>query len=46
MEKRDLYDINRKLTGKTIYKDEEVPDGNYILVVLAFIKNSKNEFLI
>lgn len=46
MEKRDLYDINRKLTGKTIYKDEDVPDGKYILVVLAFIKNSKDEFLI
>lgn len=46
MEQRDLYDINRKLTGKTIYKGEKIPDGNYILVVLVFIKNSKNEFLI
>lgn len=46
MEKRDLYDINRKLTGKTIYKNAQVPDGNYIIVVLIFIKNSKGEFLI
>ena len=29
MEKRDLYDINRSLTGKTICKGEPIP--KYIL---------------
>lgn len=46
MEKRDLYDANRNLTGKTIYKDEEIPDGYYIVVVLVFIQNSEGKFLI
>lgn len=46
MEKRDLYDINRKLTGETIYKDEKTPVNRYILVVLVFIQNSQGKFLI
>ncbi len=46
VEKRDLYDINRKLTGETIYKGELIPPNNYIIVVLSFIQNSKGEFLI
>ena len=46
MEKRDLYDINRNLTGETIFKGEPVPDNRYIIVVLVFIQNSKGEFLI
>ena len=46
MEKRDLYDDNKMLTGKTIYKGEEIPEGSHILVVLVFIQNSKGEFLI
>lgn len=46
MEKRDLYDINRKLTGETIYKGEKIPKNRYINVVLVFIQNSKGEFLI
>lgn len=46
MEKRDLYDINRHLTGETILKDEKIPKDRYILVVLVFIQNSKGEFLI
>lgn len=46
MEKRDLYDENRKLTGKTIFKGEEIPEGSYIVVVLAFIQNSEGKFLI
>lgn len=29
MEQRDLYDINRALTGKTIFKGEPIPDNNY-----------------
>ncbi|MFR0823291.1 MAG: NUDIX domain-containing protein [Clostridia bacterium] len=46
MEKRDLYDLNRKLTGETIYKGEVVPLDRRILVVIVFIENSKKEFLI
>lgn len=46
MEKRDLYDINRNLTGETIYKGDSIPDSKFILVVLSFMQNSKGEFLI
>lgn len=46
MEKRDLYDKNKNITGKTIIKGEPIPDGYYILVVLTMIKNSEGEFLI
>ena len=46
MEKRDLYDINKNLTGETIYKGEPVPPNRYYIVVLVFIQNSKGEFLI
>ena len=46
MEKRDLYDINRNLTGETIFKGEQVPENRYIVVVLAFIQNSDGKFLI
>lgn len=46
MEKRDLYDINRNLTGETIFKGEPIPEGRYIIVVLVYIQNSKGEFLI
>lgn len=46
LEKRDLYDANRNLTGKTIYKGEEIPEGSYINVVLVFIQNSEGKFLI
>ena len=46
MEKRGLYDINKKLTGETIYKNEKIPANRYILVVLVFIQNSQGKFLI
>ena len=46
MEKRDLYDKDRKLIGKTINKGEEPPEGTYIQVVLVFIQNSEGKFLI
>ena len=45
-EKRDLYDINRNLTGETIFKGDPIPKGKYIVVVLVFMQNSKGEFLI
>ena len=46
MEKRDLYDINRDLTGEIILENEPIPKGKYIAVVLCFIQNSKGDFLI
>lgn len=46
MEKRDLYDENRNLTGETIFKGESIPPNKYIIVVQAIIQNSKDEFLI
>ncbi len=46
MELRDLYDENKKLTGETIYKGQDVPKGRYYITVVVFIQNSKNEFLI
>lgn len=46
MEKRDLYDENRNLTGETMYKGEEIPVGKYIVVVLVYIQNSEGKFLI
>ena len=46
IEKRDLYDINRNLTGKNILKGETIPEGKYIVVVLIFIQNTEGKFLI
>ena len=46
MEKRDLYDGNKKLTGLSIYKDEEIPKNNYILIVVLISQNEENKFLI
>ena len=46
MEKRDLYDKDRNLTGEFIYKGQPVPKGKYIIVILVMIQNSKGEFLI
>jgi len=46
MEKRDLYNENRELIKKTIFKDEDIPIGNYILMVVAFIENLDGKYLI
>ena len=46
MELRDLYDENKKLTGETIYKGQDVPKGRYYITVVVFIQNNKNEFLL
>ncbi len=46
MEKRDLYDENKKLTGETIYKGETVPKGRYYITVVVFIQNREGNFLI
>lgn len=46
MELRDLYDENKKITGETIYKGQDVPKGRYYITVVVFIQNNKNEFLL
>lgn len=46
MEKRDLYDINKKIIGKTINKGEKIPDNTYIIVVSIFIQNDEGKILI
>ena len=46
IEKRDLYDLNNNVTGSTIYKDDIIPEGYYIDVVIIIMKNKENKFLI
>ena len=46
IEKRDLYDSNNNVTGSTIYKDDIIPEGYYIDVVIIIMKNKENKFLI
>lgn len=46
MEIRDLYDENKELTGKQVEKGEPVPLGYYYITVVAFIENTKGEFLL
>ena len=46
MEILDLYDENRKLTGRDHVRGEDIPDGFYHLVVHVWIRNSKGEYLI
>ena len=46
MELWDLYNEKRELTGKTLIRGQEVPQGLYHLVVDVWIKNSKGEYLI
>ena len=46
MEKRDLYNINRNLIGKTVEKGQKIPNNTYIMMVVIFIQNDNNEFLI
>ena len=45
----DLYDENKNLTGEKLFREKGtkliVPNGRYSIVVLAFIENSKGEFL-
>ena len=46
MELWDLYTEDRKATGKTHIRGEEIPEGFFHLVVHVWIKNSKGEYLI
>ena len=44
-EERDLYDANSKLTGKTYFKGDPIPEGYYPMVVMIAIQNSEGKFL-
>lgn len=46
MELWDLYNENRKLTGRDHIRGEAVPQGYYHLVVHVWIRNSNGEYLI
>lgn len=46
MEYWDIYDINRKKTGKTMVRGDDFPDGAYHLVVHICIFNAEGEMLI
>lgn len=47
MEYLDLYYIeNDKLTGETMVRGGEVPEGRYFNVVICYMENSNGEFLI
>lgn len=46
MEYRDLYDNKRKKTDEKILKNAPIPENKYIMMVVIFIENDKNEFLI
>lgn len=46
VEFRDLYDINRNLTGEKVKKGEVVPFGKYYQTVIVFIVNDKDEILL
>lgn len=43
----DIYDINKKKTGRTAKRDvDQLKEGEYHIVVTGIIMNSKNEILI
>ena len=42
----DLYDKNRNKINKVVKRGEKLSDGEYHIVINAWIKNDKNEFLI
>ena len=46
MELLDIYDKNRKFTGKTIVRGEYLAPGEYVTVALVWIVNSRGELLI
>ena len=48
MEYLDLYDVNKKLTGEKIVRGKgkpQVPENNYINIVIIFMQNSEGKFL-
>ena len=46
MEIWDLYTADRRLTGKTMIRGEETPEGLYHLGVHAWVRNSEGKYLI
>ncbi len=46
MEVWDLYDSNKKVTGKTHIRGEEIPDGYFHSVVHVWIRNKDGQYLI
>lgn len=44
-ELRDLYDCQCRLTGKTYYKGDPIPNGYYPMVVMIALQNSEDKFL-
>ena len=46
MEILDIYDSNRIKTGRTLVRGEKQQDGDYILIVMVLIFNSKGRMLI
>lgn len=42
----DLYNVDRELTGRQIYREEEMPPGTYRLIVHVCVFNSDNMMLI
>ena len=48
MEYLDLYDVNKNLTGEKIVRGKgkpQVPENNYINIVIIFMQNSEGKFL-
>lgn len=46
MELWDLYDIDRNLTGRDHVRGKPIPQGCYHLVVQAWVRNSRGQYLI
>lgn len=42
----DIYDINRKPTGRTVERGKPMKSGEYHIVVNVWIRNSKGKWLI
>lgn len=46
IEMLDIYDENRRLTGRTVARGEPIAQGEYVTVSLVWIVNSRGEILI
>ena len=46
MERYDVYDLDRRLTGRTLVRGEEHPDADCQLVIHVCLFNSRGELLI
>lgn len=44
IEIRYLYDENKMLSGETIEKGKDIPEGKFYLTVVIWIQNSKGSF--